>query len=236
LSVRLKEADASVLEDLLMPALSWRRGFLARTLRLGTQPIPGWLASRRLAGDFQIELLRSPPVELQRLLGRFDWTGPRVSLFLDKAEAGGGSLSGRILADLTTGEATYAADAAVNGYRWQGGNLDANGRLTTTGTGLKLLANAAASGLFTMRLPNNGDAAGFDRAAGCFDLTMRAQPTRFNLPCLELGFGEAVFGGEGFLKGFDRLELQLYRNGVPHRATGRLNPFHITVEESSGVR
>ncbi len=226
LELKLPAVNARELERQFAPALSWRQGFLARTLRLAPSHVPQWLRDRRVEGTFVIASLAASPVELQDLDGSFSWHGPQVEISLQDSSAGDGRLAGRLVADLLSGQPRYTADATLENYRWQSGTLDAAARLSTTGTGVSLLTAAGARGVFSLRFPGRGPHGDFDRADGCFELTMKP---RFlaEVPCLEIRSGKTTFAGSGRLVSADRIDLHLYQDGSLHPVSGRLFPFRI---------
>ena len=205
--------DAAELERLLMPTLRRNQGFLSRTLGIGKAEVPDWLATRFMDGTVQIGKLTIGEKELSRVRARVRWSGTRVELLGVEARVENGTAFGRVSADLVASVPVYRMDFHLDSFDFEGGKIEADGVIGTSGTGSQLLSRIRSQGSF------NGH--GFDigqTASGCYLL----EGSRLRLTELQLQVGPDLFIGRGSMQDDGRLLLQLSSGARQLRVTGTL--------------
>jgi hypothetical protein len=209
----IPRADASELERLLMPTLRHDEGFLSRTLGIGTAAAPDWLASRFMDGTVQIGKLTVGEKELSRIHARVRWSGTRVELLAVEARVENGSAYGRVGVDISGRLPAYRIDFHLDSLDFEGGKVDADGAIATSGTGHQLLQRIRSQGSFTGRDLEIGQT-----ASGCYLL----EGPRLRLTELQLQVGPDLFVGRGAMQDDGRLLLQLSSGARQLRVTGTL--------------
>lgn len=229
--------DVTELERLLMPALHRRpRGFLARTLRLGPAPLPVWLAARRAEGTFRVEELVAGAVTLNALRGKAYWDGTSVELIIADSQLKGASLRGRVSVDLRETVPRYQVAAQLSGLNWEGGTVDAEGRLATTGAGTDLPLNSRAEGSFTGRAIRAGPNEEWRTVSGCFEFSMDKGVPRLLLTSIELVRGPDTYYGYGRTTLAGNLEVELFNESEELEMTGTLIPLRIEPKRKTEIR
>jgi hypothetical protein len=209
----IPEVDAAELERLLMPTLRRDQGFFARTLGIGKAEVPAWMATRFMDGTVQIGKLTVGERELNQVRARVRWSGTRVDLLGVEAQVENGHAYGRVSADLTGRAPAYRIDFHLDGLDFEGGKIDADGAIGTSGTGSELLSRLHSEGAFTGRGLDIGKA-----ASGCY----RLDGARLRLTDLQLQVGPDLFIGRGVMQDDGRLLLQLSSGLKQLRVTGPL--------------
>jgi hypothetical protein len=209
----IPEIDAAELERLLMPTLRRDQGFFARTLGIGKAEIPAWMAARSMDGTVQIGKLTVGERELNQVRTRVRWSGARVDLLGVEAQVENGHAYGRVSGDLTGRAPVYRIDFHLDGLDFEGGKIDADGAIGTSGTGNELLSRLHSEGSFTGRGLDIGKA-----ASGCY----RLDGARLRLTDLQLQVGPDLFIGRGVMQDDGRLLLQLSSGARQLRVTGTL--------------
>lgn len=226
--ITFEQADATDVEALLLPTLERSRpGFIARTLRLRPSPPPEWLASRRAAGKLRVAELSAGSLRLTGVECDLYWDGAHLQLLNFRGTGGRTRLSGRLDIDLARPAPEYLVRAAVSGLRWQGGTLDAEGRLTTSGSGLSLIANAFAEGSFHARNVRSADGATWSQVSGCYEMSIDRALPRLTLPCLEIRQARRTYYGWGATTLTGGLNLELFSGEERLNASASLIPFTI---------
>lgn len=235
LTLAIPELDAAVLEELLAPALRWRRpSLLARTLRLRGQPTPAWLARRNLDARISVETLRAGPASLTDLVCRLYWRGPHVEIHLDRAAANAGEARGRLDVDLTSGSSPrYRLAGWVNGVRWNGATLQAAGRLVASGTGFELITGASGDGDFALRFAE--PAGDFDRIEGCFELAAARGMPELSFPCLTLRSPVGTYYGSGRLSPAGEARMELFNESGRFAASGHWNALRLAARPAAAA-
>ena len=205
--------DAAELERLLMPTLRRNQGFLSRTLGIGKPEVPDWLATRFMDGSVQIGKLTVGETELRRVRARVRWTGARVDLLGVEARVENGSAFGRVSVDLADNSPVYRMDFHLDSFDFEGGKIDADGVIGTSGTGGQLLSRIRSQGSFS----GNGFDIG-QTASGCYLL----EGPRLRLTELQLQVGPDLYIGRGSMQDDGRLLLQLSSGARQLRVTGTL--------------
>ncbi len=226
LELSFAELDAVALEKILAPTLGRRPGLIARTLRR-TVPVPDWITERNLTAEVQIKDLLAGPIHLTGVGARLFWRGPDITLNVLSAEARPGHLAGRLTADLRQGSPRYHLAARVDGLRWAGGTLKAEGRLTTAGRGLELVARARAEGEFSVAWPRRSTP---ERVTGCYEFSAARPLPELSFSCLTIHSGADTYYGWGRAAVGQGIELVLFNDAGRYRAAGSLEPFSLTIE------
>lgn len=220
LKLTIAEADVKALEKLLMPALVRRQGFLARTLRIGKVVLPDWLKTRGVDARISIGSLTAADSRWKIASARLLWDGPIVRLVGIRAELADARASGDLEVDLSGRVPRYRLDGKVVDLPYKDGDITLDGNLTSSGTGISVLANAKADGMFRASdIQFNPDAA-FDRIGGCFELVMTGGAPHWKLSTVEATQGSDVYYGQGSSGSDGRLVLDLASGKKQLRYTG----------------
>lgn len=120
LSLNVPEANLSELERLLAPTLARAGpGFLARTLRIGSTPLPPeWLKARKLNASIAIERLTIGDWQTEGIKVDLVWNGPLVSIDVS------GEQSGMLEVDLTLPATSYRLDGSLKDIPYPGRTSD----------------------------------------------------------------------------------------------------------------
>jgi hypothetical protein len=207
------KADAGELERLLMPALRRDQGFLARTLGIGKPEIPDWMAQRFVDGTVEIGALKVGDAVVNDVRSRVRWSGARLEFSRIEAHLENGSAYGRLSVNLLGRLPAYALDFHADSLDFQGGKIDGDGVIETSGTGRELLSGIRSEGSFSAR--------GLElckTASGCYRLDW----PRLRFTELQLMMGADLFIGRGATQDDGRLLLQLSSGARQMRITGPL--------------
>jgi hypothetical protein len=188
------QVDCAAVEKLLKPTLN-RAGLLNKTLNLGKVPSPEWLHNLRAGGTLQIGTLTLGSLTLTRVRTRLEWNGETVVFPGLTAQAGGASLNGVLTADLVGAEPRYEFSGRAGGISWRGGSLEAEGVVTTAGSGEDLLESLTAKGAFTARGLDLTPLSQFSSAQGQFDLKWPRGGPRLSLEPLSATAGGVAWRG-----------------------------------------
>lgn len=93
LNLAAVEADSTEVERLLAPTLERSGGIVARTLGLGGNSVPDWLAGRHAEGTWRVGTLNWRGRRLEAVRGRFRWNGPSVEVMEIESNSGRGALN-----------------------------------------------------------------------------------------------------------------------------------------------
>ncbi len=200
----IPEIDAAELERLLMPTLRRNEGFFERTLGIGKAEVPDWLTTRYIDGTVQVGSLRFGETELSGVHARVRWSGARVDLLGVEASVENGAVYGRVSADLAGRVPVYRMDFHLDSFDFEGGKIDADGVIGTSGSGSELLSRMRSQGSFSGRGLDIGQT-----ASGCYLI----EGLRLRLTELQLQVGPDLFIGRGAMQDDGHLLLQLSRAG-----------------------
>jgi len=139
LRIRAAQLTAADLEAELLPALRPDSSLLARAL--GRNKTPDWLRQRKLEGSVEIGDLEIGGVHLERVRARLLWDVLRVNFADLEGRLDHAPMSGTLAVTLGTRVPTYKLSAKIRNLNWQGGKVEAEGTLQTSGTGTQVLAN-----------------------------------------------------------------------------------------------
>jgi hypothetical protein len=169
--VHLEFPTADFLEIAAALEPAWQDpGILAR-LPFTTRSIPSWLAARNLEGDITIAHFSVNQNDLGPLSAHFVWQGVNLQISSLQLRLSEGSLKAAGAVNLAAREPKASLRAALTGFRWGGGTVDAEGNLQTSGTGAEGLRNLQANGSFwgenVTLSPNDS----FEKVSGAFELS-----------------------------------------------------------------
>lgn len=223
--------SASDLESLLSPTLYRQRGFLARTLRLRPGPVPAWLRSRRVAGEFQVGKLQAAGLEFHSITGMLYWDGSAVELPRIEGRFEDSTLTGRLSIDLAGPTPAYRMQGRIRGFSWAEGSLNAEGRMKTSGVGAEVLLNLSAEGEFRARSIRLSPDRRPAQVNGCYELSMTRGASLLRFPCLEIAQGGRTYWGFGQASLAGELDVELFNSAGNYRLEGTLAPLEATVRE-----
>jgi hypothetical protein len=217
--IAIAEADATELERLLAPALVRDRGFLARTLRLGSPTLPEWLKSRRADGTFSIDSLTAGDAKLRIAAARLLWDGAALRLAGVKAEVDQEAVSGDLSIDLAERSPHYHFDGKVQDVPYAGGKLDFEGTMDAEGAGAQLWTTVHAEGKLHGRSIAFTPDADFRTVAGSFEVLAGPGGPRWKFTGLEVSQGGENYSGTGTTLLDGRIALELASHGRQFRYT-----------------
>ncbi|MES1258067.1 MAG: hypothetical protein ABUS51_06540, partial [Acidobacteriota bacterium] len=205
--VNLGRVEAAAIEKLLMPALH-RGSFLNYAFNFGRVPEPDWLRSMHADGSLQVAALDLGGASLTTLRSRVLWDGNQVRLtglqgFLqDAAFTGAGGVN------LAQRQPRYEFTGKITGFPWRSGDLEADGTLTTAGTGLDLLSNMKAAGKMRGRNIDLAALDQWDRIDGSFEWAWNEKNPRLKLGQLVMVSGSDTFQGNAETRSDGQLVLR----------------------------
>lgn len=218
----IPEADAAALERICSPTLVRERGFLARTLRLGTAPVPDWLKARRADGILSIESLTAggslARIENARLL----WDGPLVRVVRVNAQFDQATVNGELDVNLAGRFPRYHAEGELRDVAYDGGTLDFEGGIDAEGLGAQFLASLHGKGSMHGRSIAFAPDADFRTVDGDIEVQGGASGPRWKLSELEVLQGGDVYYGTGATEADGKLVLDLENHGRQVRLIGGL--------------
>ncbi len=213
------ELDLAAFETLLAPAFERRQGLFARTLGRAA-PVPEWLSARRAAGSIRVRKLRVGGAVVENASARVEWEGPRLTVRDWRGSLEQGALQGRLTVDLAGREPAYRGRFEVKGAVWQGGRVDADAGLETSGAGVRALERLKLDGSFVARdvaLPGGVE---WRPAGGSFAYT---GPGRLRLTGVEASIAGETYQGQGGSGPDGRLTLDLTGPEKQIRLVGRID-------------
>jgi hypothetical protein len=193
--------DTAALEKLAMPALAHSGGLFS----FGKPLPPEWLRQLRADGSVQIGLLRAGAVELSKFRSRVIWDGTHIALPDVSAAIGDGSLTSRVLVDLSGRVPVYELFSKLANVPWKDGSIDADTVLETSGLGSDTLAHLRSSGSFAGRDVLDD----FSSVSGRYDFKWSAGAPRLNFSDLKLAGNGEVLTGNAALQRDGMLLMQL---------------------------
>ena len=172
LHLELNTAGFEQIVAALEPA--WREPGLLARLPFTTRSIPSWLAARNLEGDIAIAHFAVAENDLGPLNARFVWRGVNLQFNGFEIHSPDVSLRASGVVSLAARAPQARFKCALNGYRWGGGTVDAQGEVESAGAGMDAVRSLHAVGSFSateVSLSPNQD---FDKLSGGFDLSFAA--------------------------------------------------------------
>jgi hypothetical protein len=206
--VRLRAVtlDAAALEAEWMPTLRRNPGLLARAL--GRSNLPDWLKQRAVDGVIQVDDFSIAGAHLQNVRAHLLWDVTRVQFEGLQARLDRTPITGSLVVNLRGTRPSYRLDAAVKGLNWQGGKVDSQATVETSGTGLQLATNLTAEGAFTGGGLDFGGLVG--RAlSGNYSVAWGLTAPRVRLTGLNLRSDDDTYTGRGATQEDGRLVVVL---------------------------
>jgi hypothetical protein len=208
------------METELMPTLRRGEGLLARAL--GRASVPDWLQQRSVDGTLQIDRLELAGYELENVRARLLWDGPRVTLDGLQATLDRAAIAAKLSIALRGPRPSYKLAARLKGLTWQGGTLDAEGTLETSGVGAQLLSNLTSDGAFTGAGIDLGADALCRTVSGTYTLEWWRAAPRLRLTSLSVRTGDDTYTGRGATQDDGRLVVLLTDGAREVRISGPL--------------
>ena len=206
------KVDAAELQRVLTPSLERDGGFFARTLGLGSVPLPEWLKTRRADGTITIGALTFGETQVRVDSARVLWDASQVRFIgfnglgfnglIDQAP-----LTGELTISLLGREPHYRFEGKLNDVAYRGGKLDFEGSAEADGP--LLLATAHAEGHLHGRSIAFSPDAEFRSVAACFELSGE----RWKLTSIEATQAAESYTGSGATQSDGRLALDLISRG-----------------------
>jgi hypothetical protein len=107
------------------------------------------LKQRAVDGVIQVDDFSIAGAHLQNVRAHLLWDVTRVQFEGLQARLDRTPITGSLVVNLRGTRPSYRLDAAVKGLNWQGGKVDSQATVETSGTGLQLATNLTAEGAFT---------------------------------------------------------------------------------------
>jgi hypothetical protein len=200
-------ADGAALRRALAPSLEHSGGFLERTLRLGSAPLPEWIRARRADGTVTIGALTVGDTTVRVEAARVIWDGAQVRLAGLSALVDQAALSGELTVMLEGRAPHYRFEGKLSEVPYKGGKLDFEG--SAEGEGPDLLGSMHAEGRVHGRSIAFAPEADFRTASACFDFSEQ----RWKLSQVEAAQGADNYTGSGATQSDGRLTLDLASHG-----------------------
>jgi hypothetical protein len=226
--LRAADWDAVEVETECLPALRRGSSLLARAL--GRAALPDWLKARQVEGTIQIDRLAVAGARLDGVRSRLEWDAGRVEFGNLDATLAHAAIKGRLAVDLSGSLPAYRFTGQVKNLPWQSGGLDAEGSLTTSGTGAQLVASLVSTGTFSGTGLDFGAIAPC-RASGNYSLVWARGVPRLKLTGLNLRTDEDVYTGRGATQNDGKLLIVLTSGAKELRLAGI--PGKLKVEETA---
>jgi len=224
LVLNIARAHVSDLEELLLPALRRRSGFLVRTLGIGADELPEWIAGRLLQGEVRVAQLEADENVAENVFFRFYWQGASVILADITAQAGGGSISGRVEASLGGAEPKYSGNVFLQSFPWRQGILEGQAEMESAGTGAEFVRSLRLHGSLRGRNLELAEGERWDLADGCFTLARDRGNWHWQFSQLQMENGGEAMLGNGATAQDGRIALDLTAPaGHNRRLMGRVS-------------
>ncbi|HVV46075.1 MAG TPA: hypothetical protein VHC72_12760 [Bryobacteraceae bacterium] len=203
--ITIPAASGPELEKLLMPTI--RRGnFFTYAFNFGRVPEPDWLRNMRADGTIQTGRLDLGGSRFSKLRTHVIWEGTGVHLADLETGIGGAKFLGAATIRLAGRQPVYEVQGKLSGFPWRNGVLDADGMLSTSGTGAALLGNLRAQGSFEGRdVELETDDQPYDSVSGTFEWTW----PKLRFPQLMMKAGGDTFLGTAEVADSGQVVLKL---------------------------
>ncbi len=183
--ITVSQVSGEALEKLLMPTLH-RGTFLNYAFNFGRVPEPDWMRNMHADGTVQVSTLSLGNRAFTKLKTRVLWDGDTVRFTGIHTQLGAALFNGDAAIDLADRQPGYQVNGRLSGLVWRSGTIDAEGTLTTSGTGAELLSNISAQGELKGKDVNT-----WRTLDGCFDLS----PNKLRVTDLVIGSRGEMYVG-----------------------------------------
>jgi hypothetical protein len=219
--VNVTRADAAALEKLFSPVL--RKGnFLSNALGLVKTQQPEWLRFMHADGTVQIASLDLAGTVFTKLKTRVLWDGDEIRLSALQGNVQDAVFNGGATVSVASRLPRYEIAGTLAGFPWRSGKLDADGTVSTSGTGLELLSNLKAEGKFHGRGLEVTAEEAWDRVDGGFEWAWNARNPRLKLDGLVISTAGDTLQGNAETRNDGQLLVKLTDGTKQLQATGAL--------------
>ena len=218
--------SGAAMEKILMPTL--RRGnFLTYAFNFGRVPAPDWLRNMHADGTIQTGALEIGGSQFSKLRARVIWDGTNVELAALQAGLGSAAFKGTAFKGITSihlaqRQPIYEIEGRLTGLPWRSGTIDAEGLLTTSGTGTDLFTHMRAKGSFEGQEIDLAPVDTYDSVAGSFEWTWDVRNPRLRLSQLVMKTGDATYLGSAETQDNGQLVLKISDGTRNIQAAGAL--------------
>jgi hypothetical protein len=207
LHLHLASADLAQIEMALEPTLR-AQGLLAR-LRFGHRTIPAWLATRDLEADVTLDQFSVNGAVVGSLRSHLVWQGTTLQFNSVQLNLPDGLISAHGTLNVAAYSPRCQFAAAVSGFAWRGGILNAEGTFETSGTGAETLRNLRSSGTFSGENLSLSPEDAFNKLSGLFDFSFDAGWPDLRLSKIQASQGDEAWIGEGASQSDGKLIFEL---------------------------
>ena len=191
--------DMSQVEQLLTPLLR-RGGLLAKALSFGKTPEPDWLQAIHLDGTLQAASVDLAGNSLTKFRTRVLWNADGAKLEglqfqLPDSYSSQAAFKGDVSVDLAKPEPEFSITGKLSGVRWRSTALEADGALTTSGTGEDLLSRVKSTGKLRSRNVELAPLAPMESLESMFQLDFDGRNPRLKLSEIAATWGGAKWSG-----------------------------------------
>jgi hypothetical protein len=222
LSVHLRETDLADVEQWMHPALQGS-GLLVR-LGVLRRAVPAWITERNLRADVTVDKLAIDGVMTGSLRTQLIWTGSSVRFPEVHLEVPESRIDGDGQVDISTNLPRLEFHGAVVGYPWRGGQLDAEGRIKTSGLGSEAMHALRGEGTFAGQNIGFAPEDNFSQISGSFQLSGTHGWPEMKFTDIAAAEGEGSWTGEGETREDGSLILQLEQEGHQRRVVSTISP------------
>jgi hypothetical protein len=227
LHMKIAEADSAEIERLLMPALRYSGGLLARALNLGRPPMPDWLASRHVDAVVQIDLLHVAGADVRSMRTHMLWDVTKAEFTDLAATLNGGRMTGLLSVAFRGGRPTYRLEAHAKGLEWKSGKVDGESLLETSGTGAELLARLHATGTLAAHDIEMDALPDLESVSGTYNLAWSRTGPNLRFTDLQLVSGDETYTGQGSTQPDGRLLFLLTSGSKEMHMSGTLAQLRL---------
>lgn len=220
LHLQLSSADLSRIEVALEPTLR-AQGLLAR-LRFGHRAIPAWLAARNLEADVAVDQFSVNGAGLGSLRSHLVWQGTTLQFNSVRLNLPEGLISAHGTLNVAAYSPRFRFAAAVSGFAWRGGILNAEGTFETSGTDAELLRNLRSSGTFSGENLSLSPEDAFSKLSGLFEFSFDAGWPDLRLSDIQASQGEEAWNGEAASQSDGKLIFELQNADGQRRVVSTL--------------
>jgi hypothetical protein len=218
----MPSADLSELEAALDPALE-AQGLLAR-LRFTRRAIPSWMANRNLEGDLRIDRFSIDQDNLGPFSSHFVWQGTNLQFASVQLNLPEGLIRAHGSLNLASYTPRCRLDAKVTGFPWDGGLLNAEGHLETSGVNGDSLHNLHAAGKFAANGISLSADDEFDKVSGLFDFSFAGDWPKLQISDLLATREDGDWNGTASSESDGKLLIDLEHDGQQLHLVSSLVP------------